>query len=410
MQLSRPAFLVLCTTVLVLTSASLTAFSLFLPFIEREFGWTRAMATLPYAVTMVAWGLSAPILGKLADDYGTRPIILGGIALMATGFLGMAFAQNLWQLVLCFGVLVGIAMGGASIVLMALLVAKRFDAPRRAFAVSVVQTASPLYPLLFAPILFLIVRTFDWRTAALVTSAQLWFIALPLAWLGVRDPDTARLASRQRAPWSACLPYFRDPTMLALIAARFACGLAFFQSAHLVAMSLNKGFDPVVGTTALSILGAASIAWVLTFGRLADRFGRARMLGLSYALRGVGTVAMATFVTNEWGFYLLVALAIGPTFATIALGNVLFFEAVGPRLAGAMLGLSFVVHQTGAAIGPQLGSVVYDLTHSYEGYQLGIGLVLLVSAALTFHLQDPGARAAERTAPAGTAPTPAPAG
>src|SRR3712207_9223570 len=70
------------------------------------------------------------------------------------------------------------------------------------------------------------------------------------------------------------------------------------------------------------------------------------------------------------------------------------FEAVGPRLAGAMLGLSFIVHQLGAAIGPQLGSIVYDLTKTYDGYQLVIGLVLLASAALTFNLTDFGARPA----------------
>jgi MFS family permease len=204
MTLSRNAVLTLTTLVLILTSAGFTAFSLFLPFIEAEFNWSRAMVTIPLTVSMIAWGIGSPIFGKLADDYGTRPVLLGGIVMMATGFLGMAFSDNLWQMMLTFGILVGAAKGAASISIAALLVSKHFDASKRGWAVAVVQTASPLNPLIFAPLLFLLIKVSDWRTATLVISASLWFVALPLAWMGARDPDTARIAAHQRAPWNAC--------------------------------------------------------------------------------------------------------------------------------------------------------------------------------------------------------------
>jgi MFS family permease len=384
MQLSRNAVLAMATAVLVLTSASITVFSLCLPWIEREFGWPRAISTLPYTVAMIAWGVSAPILGKLADDHGVRPVMLGGIVAMATGFLGMGLAQDLIQLSVAFGVLTGTAMGACGIAMGALLVSKHFDTQSRGWAVSVVQAASPLYPLLFAPLLFLVIKAFDWRTAALVTSGLLWFVALPLAWVGARDPDTARLGAPARQPWSACLPYLRNRSMVALFAARLACGLAFFQSAHLVAIGISKGFDTQVGTTALSVFGLSAVCWALLFGRLADRFGRSRTLGISYVLRGLGTLGFATVIPSEIAFYALVAFGIGPTFGTIAVQNVLFYEVVGPRLAGLILGLSFIVHQIGSSIGPQLGSVIFDATQTYDHYMFFLGLVLLLSAAISF--------------------------
>jgi MFS family permease len=398
MPLSPNVVLVLCTMFLMLTSAGMMSFALFLPFIEADFGWSRTIVTLPYLVAMITWGISSPFFGKLADDHGARPVILGGIVLMATGFLGMAFVQNAWQLCLAFGVLVGTAMGAAGISIGALLISKNFAPSRRARAVSIVQTASPLNPLIFAPPLFLVIQTFDWRTAALAISATLWFVALPLAWLGARDPDTARLAARQRTPFSACLPLLRNRAMLTLFAARLACGLAIFQTAHLVAMGLSKGLDVAAGTTALSIYGASAVAWTLLFGWLADRHGRARMLGLSYAVRGVGTIALALAAPNELGFFILVAVGVGPTFGTIAVQNVLFYEAAGARLAGVTLGLSFIVHQIGSAIGPQIGSIVYDLTQTYDGYQFVIGLLLLASAAMTYNIKDSGIRLAEPAA------------
>jgi MFS family permease len=411
MHLSRVTVLATCTFVLLLTSAGITGFGLFLPFIEAEFGWSRSMVTVPYTVAMVVWGISSPVLGKLADDHGARPVMLGGIVLMASGFLGMGLAQDLWQLSLAFGVLVGTAKGAASITIAALLISKYYDAASRARAVSVVQTASPLNPLLFAPILFLLITAFDWRIAALVTSAALWFVALPLAWLGARDPDPGKLAARSRLGWSAALPYLRNRTMLLLFLARFACGLAFFQQVHLVALTLSKGHSAGVGAAAVGIMGASAVVFALLFGWLADRYGRSRMLSLSYAVRGVGTVILALAVPGEWLFYLLIIVAVGPTFATIAVQNVLFYEAVGPRLAGLMLGLSFIVHQVGSAVGPQVGSIIFDVTRTYDGYQLVIGLVLLFSAAITFNLKDIGTgmdKAAD-TRPLQPAPAPAPA-
>ena len=117
----------LCTAVLLLTSVASASFSLFLPAIEAEFHWSRVLATLPYTVAMVAWGLTSPLFGKLADDYGTRPVILGGIVFMAAGFFGMGLAQNLWQLLLTFGLLVGATIGACGLTIMTLLISKHFD-------------------------------------------------------------------------------------------------------------------------------------------------------------------------------------------------------------------------------------------------------------------------------------------
>ena len=80
----------------------------------------------------------------------------------------------------------------------------------------------------------------------------------------------------------------------------------------------------------------------------------------------------------------MVALAIGPTFGTVAVGNVLFYELVGPRMAGMVLGMSFIVHQIGSAAGPMLASITYDRTGSYDGFLVVMSLVLLASGLALF--------------------------
>jgi len=386
----------LCTVVLLLTSVSHASFSLFLPSIEAEFHFSRVFATIPYTLAMVAWGVVAPFFGKLADDIGVRPIILGGIITMALGFLGMGLAQNLWQLSLTFGLLVGAAMGACGLAMVTLLISKHFEIRNRGLAVSMVQAAAPLNPLLFAPVLYLLISTFNWRTAATVIGLLLFFGALPLAWFGARDPDTARLALRTRTGWSACLPVLRNRSIIRLFLARFSCGVAFFLNVHLVALAFSKDFELVTAVIGVSVFGGSSIFWLLGAGWLSDRYGRGRVHALTYFVRGIGTLAMALPIPNEMAFYLLVAVAVGPTFATIAVNNVMFFEAVGPRIAGLILGLSFIVHQIGSASGPLLGSIAFDYSGTYNGFLVVLGLMLLTSGAITYGIDGTSLKESEQ--------------
>jgi len=362
------------------------------------------MATLPYMVAMLGWAAGALTFGKLADDRGSRPVVLIGIALMGTGFAGMGMSQNLWQLSLSYGVCVGMAMGACSLVIMSLLVSKHF-ATNRGLAVALIQTAPPMSPLLFAPIIYFLIRSYDWRTAALLVSALLFLIAWPLAWFGARDPEGSQLNRSARVGWSACLPYLRTRSMRLLFAVRFSCGVAFFQIAHLVALTVSKGFDAATGAKAVSVFGAGAVISALLFGWLSDRYGRPRILGLSYLTRGVGTLLMALDIGNAYVYYAVVALAIGPTFGTVAVGNVLFYELVGPKMAGMILGMSFIVHQFGAAAGPMIASITYDRTGSYDGFMAVMSLVLLASGLALFWDGKAGAIRNETMAPVSPAAT-----
>lgn len=399
---SRRVVLTLMTIVVMLSSVAFSSFSLFLPPIESEFGWSRTMTTVPYTVAMVGWGAGSLFFGKLADDYGTRRVILGGLLLMAAGFFGMGLSQNLWHLSISYGVMVGLAIGACGASLVSILVSKHFDTQSRGRAVSLIQTASPLNPLFFAPLVYVLITMTDWRTAVLVLGGMIAVIAFPLAWVGARDPVAVSGSDRPRARWAESFATLQHRPLVVLFVGRLSCGLAFFQIAHLVPYALSKGLTPGAAAMAVSVFGASAAAWALLFGWLSDRHGRVSMLALSYLVRGAGTVALAFAGPNPLWFYLLVALAVGPTFGTVGLTNVTFFESVGPRLVGVVLGLSFIVHQIASAGGPMLGSIIYDQTGSYTGFMLVTGLILLASGILTLSTTDAKVRLpAHFTAPAG---------
>src|SRR3972149_2558407 len=97
MQPSRTTTLLTSVAVVTITSIAMIAFSLLLRPMETEFGWSRSMATVPYTVTMIGWAVGAVLFGKLADDFGTRRVILAGIGLMLAGLFRLGVFPRLRQ-------------------------------------------------------------------------------------------------------------------------------------------------------------------------------------------------------------------------------------------------------------------------------------------------------------------------
>jgi cyanate permease len=92
------------------------------------------------------------------------------------------------------------------------------------------------------------------------------------------------------------------------------------------------------------------------------------------------------------GFYLAVALAAGPIFATVTINTVQMYEIVGPTRAGFLLGVSFVVHQVAAAVSPYASGLLFDVTGSYRLAFVvlgGVMLLALLPAAGTHPEVDP---------------------
>ena len=344
---------------------------------------------------MLAWGATQPVAGALADARGARPVILGGILLMALGFILMSFAQNLWQIAIGFGILIGIATSACGSILFALLISKWFTGARRGSAMGVLQAATPASPVVLAPVIFLMMTAFGWRMAALGLGLFLLVVTFPIVCMTVRDPETDPAGvhpSEKRGIWQETLDVVRRRPLRNLFVARFACGLSFLLVPVLAASAMESGLSPAQGALAVSVYGASSALGAVAGGFAADRWGRVRTLVATYLVRGIGALALGVFVMDALWFYLAVALATGPIFATAAVNNVQLFEMSGPKRAGLLLGLGLVLHQVAAAIGPYVSGIVFDWTDTYRFSFVGLGIILLLAVI-------PASRTAPETVP-----------
>src|SRR4249920_1793943 len=72
--------------------------------LEAEFGWSRTAISGAASLNLLLLGLCAPIGGWLIDRVGPRRVILACLTTLALGLVGVTFINQLWQLVVVWGI------------------------------------------------------------------------------------------------------------------------------------------------------------------------------------------------------------------------------------------------------------------------------------------------------------------
>src|SRR4051794_31710194 len=176
-----------------------------LPF-ESEFGWSRAAIAASISVNLLLFGLGAPVSGRLIDKFGLRPVISGNLIALAVAAAISTQINALWQLSLLWGIVIGLAAGGGSV--LSATVATRWFAARRGLVVGLLGTSTSTGQVMFIPLLMWITVTLGWRGATALLACLAALILIPVVIFMRNDPAQVGLkpygadspeAARQRA-------------------------------------------------------------------------------------------------------------------------------------------------------------------------------------------------------------------
>ena len=88
------------------------SFGVFLKPLAADFGWTRAVTSGAYAMSMFALGLLVMVTGRLNDRFGPRIVMTGCGLFLGLGYILISQITTLWQMYLFYVVLVGVGMSG----------------------------------------------------------------------------------------------------------------------------------------------------------------------------------------------------------------------------------------------------------------------------------------------------------
>ena len=360
--------------------------SLYLVALHKAHGWSPATISSAITFYYVAGAFLVMQVGDVIVKRGARLVVMGGVALMGLGVLGLTIIDRPWQLYLAFAVMIPgwAAMGGGSI---NTLIAQWFNR-RRGLAASLALNGATCGGLLFAPAFAWAIDTLGFAKACLAAVAFVLATMWPLAAVVLRPrradehdagDETAAAHDGSGEPMSRA-QLLREPRYLTMLGA-FSLGLLAQISfiAHQVAF-----LEPTLGLQgagwAVSLTSVSALAGRLMIGLVIDKVDR-RMA--SAAVLCVQVASMAVLLSSAS----LVALYVGCMLFGFGVGNLitlpgLIVQQEFPRRDFARaVSLNVAVNQLVAALGPYLLGVLHDMSGSYRTSLMAC-LVLQAAAAL----------------------------
>src|SRR4051794_40530921 len=157
--------------------------------LQEEFGWSRSLLSVAVGVNLLLFGLTAPFAAALMERFGIRRVVSSALLLVAAGSGLTVFVRHQWQLVLLWGILVGLGTGSMALVFAA-TIASRWFVKRRGLVMGILTAGSATGQLIFLPILAAVTVNHSWRLASLVIAgAALAVVPLVLIFLHDRPED-----------------------------------------------------------------------------------------------------------------------------------------------------------------------------------------------------------------------------
>ncbi len=400
------------TFVALLVSAGVrTAPSVVIKPLEAEFGWDRASISFAVAISLFAFGFGGPIGGTLVDRFGPRRVMMGGLAMVSLGLIPLLALQQLWQLHLFWGLIVGVGTGTVTNVLGA-TVALRWFNRYRGVVVGIFGAASAAGQLIFVPALIALVTAAGWRSVfGVLTGAAAVALVAVLIFMRNRPSDvgseplgeastaTSQTDSRQTSLREA----IRTRDFWLLAGSFFICGYTTngLIGTHLLPHTLEHGFVEADISWALAIMGVMNIFGTMASGWLSDRYDNRKLLAMYYGFRGLSLAALP-FVLEMKGMLIFSIIYGLDWVATVPPTVNLTAQRFGRTSLGTLYGWIFCSHMIGAGIASYAGGLFRDLLGDYHLIFLSAAVLGLVAAGLSLNISSPRKlRAMNAPAPAG---------
>jgi len=371
--------------------------------LHEEFGWSLGTISAAVSVNLLLYGLTAPFAAALMEKFGIRRVVMAALALVSLGSGLTVFMRASWQLILCWGVLVGLGTGSMALAFVA-TITNRWFVKHRGLVTGVLTAGGAAGNLIFLPVLATLTENHGWRTAGL-TVAGAALLVVPLVWWRLRDhpadfgigpyggefaeprpiapAGAARIALRALGEAARTRPFW-------LLAGGFAiCGATTngLVGTHFIPAAHDHGMAETTAAGLLALVGVFDIVGTIASGWLTDRVDSRILLGGYYFLRGLSLLVLPSlFAAVAHPSMLVFILFYGLDWVatvppTVALCRE-YFGASGP----VVFGWVFASHQLGAAVAATAAGLVRDQFGNYTWAWYGAGALAVLASLLSLML------------------------
>ncbi|MFC1867768.1 MFS transporter [Thermodesulfobacteriota bacterium] len=389
-------YIIAVAGLIIMTSMFSTrfVFGVFFKPVLTDFGWTRAMTSFAFSLSMFMEGLIGIAMGGLNDRFGPRIVLSICGALVGLGCLLMSQITAIWQLYLFFGIIMGSGMSGVWVPLTGMVA--RWFVLKRGIMTGFVLTGAGLGALIAPPLANWLISVYDWRNAFSIMGIPVLVLVILAAQFLRGDPSQMGLMPygsetggnpELKSQSNEEGFHLREAVLVRqfwlVMFMLFCFGFcSFLVIVHIVPHATDIRFSAVDAARVLAAIGGITIIGRLFLGNLADKTG-------SRGVFIIGFIAMtASFfwlvpARELWMLYVF-AMVFG--FVQGGMGSsesLLVADIFGLRSHGLIYGIIACGFTLGATVGPWLAGYLFDITGSYQSSFVTCAVIGIIGLILT---------------------------
>jgi MFS family permease len=371
--------------------------------LEQAFGWSPGTISFAISLNLVLYGLVGPFAGALMQQFGIRRTVLLALALLAAAVALSTFMTESWQLVLSWGVAVGLGSGVTALVLGATIV-NRWFAKRQGLVMGVITASTATGQLIFLPMLAAVAQSHGWRPVVWITALAAAAMIPIVAFLVPESPqhvglkpygaeaDAVVAAPARANPLSVALAALgrgvKSGGFWLLFASFFVCGASTngLVGTHLIAYCFDHGIPEVAGASLLATMGVFDLFGTTLSGWLSDRFDSRWLLFWYYGLRGLSLLYLPYSGFTFYGLSLFAVFYGLDWVATVPPTVRLTTDLFGKEDAPIMFGWLLAGHQLGAGATAFEAGALRAVLDSYFVPVLISGGLCLIAALIVLRI------------------------
>jgi MFS family permease len=381
------------------------SFAAFFRPLEMEFGAQRGELSLVFSIAAFLYFQLGIPAGLIGDRLGPRPVVFGGLALVAAGLVVASRATTLWEVYLGYSLGVGLGVGFSYVPSVAAV--QRWFVRRRGTASGIAIAGIGVGTLIGAPLAHELIEGLGWRRTYLVLAA-LTALGAIAAGLLVRSspehygqaPDGDPLPSPGSAPAGLSIgEALRTGPFWAIYASAMLMSFGLFAPfVHLAPYSRDIGLGDGFGIMLIVLLGVGSTVGRFLFASLTNWLGRRLSFAMMYV--GAGLMLVMWSLSTSGPALIVFALVFGAFYGGfVAIAPSLAADYFGAKALGSVIGALYSGVAFGALLGSPVAGFAYDVFGAYAGAILAGAALCFVSFAIMLFTPEPAHWLARRKSP-----------
>ncbi|AUZ35554.1 MFS transporter [Arthrobacter sp. PGP41] len=406
----HPAWIVAAVAFLALVGAAgfRAAPGVLMVPLQQEFGWSTTVLSAAVSINLVLFGLTAPFAAALMERFGIRKVTALALVLIGMGSALTVLVNQSWQILLTWGLLIGLGTGSMALVFAA-TIANTWFVKSRGLVIGILTAGSAAGQLVFLPFIAVLAQDPGWRQASLLIAAgALAVVPLVLKFLKNSPADVGVLpygaepaepGTPTHAPDGAgprtnaavrALQVLRRAsrvrTFWALVAGFAICGATTngLIGTHFIPSAHDHGMAETTAAGLLAVVGIFDIVGTIASGWLTDRFNPRILLAVYYQFRGIGLLVLPLLLSAEVRPSMIVFVVIYGLdwVATVPPTAAICRETFGAD-GSVVFGWVFAAHQLGAAAAALGAGAIRDATGQYTYAWFGAAAMCTIAAVIS---------------------------